>query len=204
MPERGMAGGSKLEHEQQRWRVAACGGDARWLRGVREMVRSLLTPDHLCKRWLASLIPVPRIEPSHEVRVRCRCNTVGVEREREHGASRGSLSQVRVAGWRRASVRDPVPHPAWPARNVGGCRAQPRPCALQGQARARGDRVPGWRSAAAPISRHTCNRGGRGGQNAECRGKGGQKMARRFAARTFARVRFEPLTIACPVGASYH
>ena len=28
------------------------------------------------------LIPVPRIEPSHEVRVRCRCNTVGVERER--------------------------------------------------------------------------------------------------------------------------
>ena len=49
MPERGMAGGSKLEHEQQRWRVAACGGDARWLRGVREMVRSLLTPDHLCK-----------------------------------------------------------------------------------------------------------------------------------------------------------
>ena len=76
MPERGMAGGSKLEHEQQRWRVAACGGDARWLRGVREMVRSLLTPDHLCKRWLASLIPVPRIEPSHEVRVRCRCNTV--------------------------------------------------------------------------------------------------------------------------------
>ena len=29
-------------------------------------------------------------------------------------------------------------------------------------------------------------------------------MARRFAAQTFARVRFEPLTIACPVGASYH
>ena len=55
MPERGMAGGAKLEHEQQRKRVAARGGDARWLRGVREMVRSLLTPDHLCKRWLASL-----------------------------------------------------------------------------------------------------------------------------------------------------
>ena len=127
------------------------------------------------------LIPVPGIEPSHEVRVRCRCNTVGVEREREHGASRGSLSQVRVAGGRRACVRDPDPHPAWPARNVGGCRAQPRPCALQGQARARGDRVPGWRSAAASISRPTCIRGG--SQSAECRGKRGQKLSKKKARR---------------------